>query len=91
MECNRYLFRSNKGEVVVCPNEQRPYLWDLWIDDELICPAQYSSPEEAVLRAYERDFGDEGLNKIYAGLQVSSDICQWTQLPAFRKGVSSYD
>ncbi|HEX5399439.1 MAG TPA: hypothetical protein VFY06_10370 [Verrucomicrobiae bacterium] len=91
MEYDRYLFRSNKGEVVVCPNEERPYLWDLRIDGKLICAAYYRSPEEAALRAYERDLGDEELNKIYVGLRVPSDICQWTRLPAFRKRVSLYD
>lgn len=79
MHCESYFLTSNKGEVIICPNEERASLWDLWIDGQLIRPAFYSSPEEAALRAHERDFGDEELNKVYVGLRVSSDLSQWKQ------------
>jgi hypothetical protein len=77
MERDCYFYSSRLGEVVICRNEERPSLWDLWIGEKLICPQHYNCPEEAALRASERDFGDEELNKTYVGLRVPENLDEW--------------
>lgn len=74
-EC--YTYPSNKGKVVICRNTERPALWDLWINGKLLRAAYYDSAEEAARRTYERDFGDEELNKLYLGLRVLPDLHHW--------------
>lgn len=63
--------------VVISQNEQHPFLWDLSIGGKLICPLFYHSPEEAALRASQRDFGDEELNDMYVGIRVPDDLSLW--------------
>lgn len=72
-----YSYFSRYGEVLIAPNDEYPSKWDLWIDDQLICPAYYSSADEAAHYASRRDFGDEELNRKFVGLRVPDDLRQW--------------
>ena len=77
MDSEHYLYTSNKGEVVICRNAEEPNWWDLLIGGKLVRPAFYSSPEQAAECANKRELADEGLNKLYVGLRVPSDLQQW--------------
>ena len=91
MEFDSYSFHSNKGEVVIARNEEHPSRWDLCIDGKLIRPEFYRCPDEAALRAHQRDFGDEELNGIYVGLRVPSELSRWKPVNAFQKGALLHD
>jgi hypothetical protein len=88
MQPDCYLCPSNKGDVVICRNEEHQSRWDLRIDGQLICPGYYTSPEQAALQAHKRDFGDKELNEMYVGLRVPDDLGKWEQRKLSKKELS---
>jgi hypothetical protein len=76
MNHDSYSFQSNKGDVTICHNDERPSHWDLRIAGKLVRP-NYSSAEEAAFLASRRDFGDEELERVYIGLRVPAGLDRW--------------
>lgn len=80
MDNEHYTYTSNKGEAVICRNEERLFWWDFWTAGQLVRPAFYTSPEQAAECANKHNFGDEELNKFYVGLRVPSELHLWKHL-----------
>jgi len=78
MNQDRVYWHQTSAGRVVCIRRSSGSLWEIWLDDQLVCDG-FHSPEHAARCINERDFADEATIDLFRGISVPEEMERWQE------------